>query len=149
MHQLSSITKSKHILFIQRVVEFEKVWGLESEDGFATSSSNDDEEENIRSIILFWSDKAYAKALAKEDWIDYYAREMTLSEFLENWLVGMYNDNFLVGTNWDANMFGVESEPLLLALEILAELRKKNRAISFSKYNDLDDFESQILSVIE
>lgn len=146
MLQDASTTKYKHQKFVERVIEFDTVWALESEEGWATSSSN--EFENVE-VFPFWSDKAYAKALAKEEWSHYQPSVMPLSEFLENWLIGMHNDGLLVGTNWDANAFGQENEPLELALEIIRELKARNKALNFTKYDGLKDYESQIRNTID
>ena len=146
MYQNASTTEYKHRKFIQRVVEFEIVWGLESEEGFATSNSNEDDD---TAVIIFWSDRAYANAHVKEDWSNYKTSQMPLAEFIENWLVGMHNDKILVGTNWDANMFGKESEPLQLALEIIDELKSKEKMVKLTKYEDMEDFETQIRRALE
>ena len=146
MYQNTSTTEYKHKIFIQRVVEFEVVWGLESEEGWATSSSNEDDH---TSVIIFWSDRAYANALVKKDWSKYKPSQMPLAEFFENWLVGMHNDNILVGTNWDANMFGKESHPLELALEIIDELKLKGKQLKLTQYEGIEDFESKIRSALE
>ncbi|QIL75074.1 DUF2750 domain-containing protein [Hymenobacter sp. HDW8] len=146
MLQDASTTKYKHKKFVERVVEFDTVWALESEDGWATSSSNEFEDAEV---FPFWSDRTYAKATAKEDWAHYNPSGMPLSDFLEDWLIGMYNDGILAGTNWDANAFGKENEPLDLALEIINELKAKNRNLSFRKFSSLEDYESQVHSLMD
>lgn len=50
----------KHKKFVERVVDFDTVWALESDEGFATTDSNDFEDAKL---IPFWSDKAYAAIL--------------------------------------------------------------------------------------
>ena len=141
MLQDTATIEYKHKKFIERVVNFDAVWGLESDEGFATSESNDFEGAEV---IPFWSDKAYAAALIKEDWRHYQPTSMPLVDFIENWLVGMYNDGLLVGTNWDANMFGKEIEPLELALEIADEVIAKGKSLSLNKYKDIIDYQTQV-----
>lgn len=140
MLQDISTIEYKHKKFIERVVDFDKVWGLESDEGFATSHSNDFDAE----VIPFWSDKAYATAVIKEEWRHYKPTSMPLSDFMENWLVGMYNDGLLVGTNWDANMFGKEIGPLELALEISEEIIAKEKRLNLNKYKDIIDYQTQV-----
>lgn len=60
----------------------------------------------------------------------------------------MDNDNLLVGTEFDRNMFGYEAEPLLLALEIINELIAHHKEIELRKFNDIHDFKNQILDVL-
>lgn len=141
MLQDIATTEYKHKKFIERVVDFNAVWGLDSDEGFATSDSND--LENVQ-IIPFWSDRAYAAVLIKEDWGHYKPTSMPLADFIENWLIGMYNDGLLVGTNWDANMCGKEIEPLDLALQIADELIAKGKSLSLNKYNDIIDYQTQV-----
>jgi hypothetical protein len=145
MIQDASIIETRHKMFVNRVVQFNTVWVLESDEGVANSTANDDDDIDV---ILFWSDRAYSKAVAKDDWENYRPTEMTLAAFLEKWVVGMSKDNILVGTNWDANMFGKEIHPLRLALEIVDELRLKSKNIDFDKFSDLTDYETQIKNTL-
>ena len=69
---------------------------------------------------------------------------MPLADFIENWLIGMYNDGLLVGTNWDANMFGKEIEPLDLALQLTDELIAKGKRLHLNKYKDIIDYQTQV-----
>lgn len=141
MLQNTSTIEYKHRKFVERIVEFEIVWALKSDEGFAMSSSNDFEHVDV---ILFWSDKAYAIAVAKNEWSNYHPVSMPISEFLENWLIGMHNDNHFAGTNWDANMFGTEIESLRLAVEVSEAIINKGKDLSFSKYKNISDYQRQI-----
>lgn len=141
MLQNTSTIEYKHQKFIERVVEFGEVWGLQSDEGFAMSESNDFEDAEV---IPFWSDKAYAKAVAKDGWEHYLPTSVPLAEFLENWLIGMHNDGLLVGTNWDPNMFGKEIEPLYLAIEIADQIVTKGKDLEQSKYKNIADFHTQV-----
>jgi hypothetical protein len=127
------------------------VWGLENSEGFATSSSNDHEDNEGKSVglICFWSEKALAKSCIKDDCSDYEPVEVPLTDFIENWCVGMSNDQLLVGTNFDQNMFGYEAEPLELILDLVQELRIIKSEIRFLKFSSLDDLEEQIKGAIE
>jgi hypothetical protein len=137
MFQDTATIDYRYNFFIKRVIEMNLVWGLENEDGWATSSSNENEDIGV---IPFWSDRAYANACAKDHWTNYAPTSIPLAEFLENWCVGMANDNTLIGVNWDANMFGKEVNALNLALKILRLLKISNVNIAFLEYNDVDDF---------
>jgi hypothetical protein len=131
----------KHKKFVERVVDFDAVWGLEADEGFATSDSNDFEDIKV---IPFWSDRAYAAAHIKDDWKHYKPTSIPLADFIENCLVGIYSDGLLVGTNWDVNMFGNEIEPLELALEITDLLIAKGKGLSVNKYKDIVDYQTQV-----
>jgi hypothetical protein len=118
MVQDKAQVEANHQRFVERVVDQGLVWGLKSADGWAVAPSNDDES---RDVMPFWSDKAYASRAAKEDWSSYHPTEIPLAEFIDHWLRGMSADGVLVGTNWDANLTGMEVEPAVLAQELLRQ----------------------------
>jgi hypothetical protein len=68
----------------------------------------------------FWSDRAYAKQCATDEWAEYVPTEIPLDLFLEKWMPGMHSDGLLVGTNWNVHLCGYEIEPLKLRDEIVA-----------------------------
>ena len=150
MLQDSIITKQSHEKFIKKVCESEMVWGLENEDGFATTSSNEYEDENEEplELICFWSENALANACAKEEWDGYEPVEIQLSEFIENWCIGMANDNLMIGSNFDQNMFGFEIDPLDLIIELGKELKVQNKEIKLHNYKHLDDLVNAVEKII-
>ncbi len=97
--------------FLKRIVESETVYYLANEDGVANSVSNDDEE---TVVLMFWSDRAYAKRAQKcfEEHFD--EVEMELFDFLYRWLPGMSGDNVLAGPNWNGGLVGKEIDPFEL-----------------------------------
>jgi hypothetical protein len=119
---LTVATQERHDRFVKRVVESGVVWGLKCDDGWVTSSStsDDDEGEEDRGVMPFWSDRAYAKQCATNEWAIYTPTEIPLDLFLERWLPGMHGDEFLVGTNWNVHLVGHEIEPM----ELLEELQE-------------------------
>jgi hypothetical protein len=117
MFDLTIASKERHERFIQRVSASREVWGLKSADGWAVSTSTADGHAG-RSVMPFWSDRAYAKQCAKEDWAHYEPTPIPLELFLERWLVGMGADGCLVGTNWNAQLCGHEIEPSDLKQEL-------------------------------
>ncbi|RKR80016.1 uncharacterized protein DUF2750 [Mucilaginibacter gracilis] len=141
MLQDTAAAEQKYKLFIERVAATKLVWGLMNKQGWANSTVNDDDETDV---IPFWSDRAFAKACARDDWRGYTATEIPLAEFLENWCIGMDENDTLVGTNWDANMFGQEIEPLQVAFDILTRLKAINTSIKFRDYSSVDEFLTEI-----
>jgi len=134
-------SESQYKAFIKKVVANDEVWGLEGEEGLAISSSSEDEEQDV---IPFWSEEALATAVAADDWVKFKPSSMSLAEFMENWLVGMHNDELLVGTDWDASLAGKEVEPLALALDLAAEALASGKTLEFANYKDLEDFRQQV-----
>lgn len=146
MEQNFELAEQRHREFIERIVSTEQVWGLVNEDGFATAGSNEYEDADA---IPFWSEKEGAEAVAKDEWSSFKIEKVSLAEFLENWCVGMQNEDMIVGTNWDENLFGTELEPFDLALEIIDELRSKSKTLKLEKYESLEELEDQINDVWE
>lgn len=137
--------------FLATICETQKVYGLESNDGFATSDSNDYTDENGEpvEILCFWSKKALAEKSANNDWADFTAIEIPLNEFIENWCVGMSNDALLIGTDFDENLAGLEIEPLELVLEIIQELKDLQKELVFQNFENLEDIENQIMEILK
>jgi len=151
MQKDSADVQAKHNTFIKKIVETKVVYSLENEEGFATSYSNEYEHEDGEpvEIICFWSEKADAEACAKDAWEGYKLAELTLEDFIENWCSGMYEDNLLVGTAFDSNMFGQETEPLELILQILNEAEKAGVALSLEKYESTVELREIVKDLIE
>ncbi|TWP30186.1 DUF2750 domain-containing protein [Apibacter muscae] len=145
MLQNPSTIQNKYKNFVTRVVANERLYALENNKGYATSYSNRVEDENGDPIemICFWSDESLAKSCIEKEWRDYQVSPLLLSEFLENWCVGMCNDGLMVGIDFDKNLFGDEIEPLKLILDILSLLIDLNKNISFKKYRDINELYNQ------
>jgi hypothetical protein len=141
MLQDIATTESQYKLFIEKAAASKLVWALKSKTGWANSHSNDSEEVDV---IPFWSDRAYAKICARDDWKGYLPVEIPLAEFLESWCIEMADNEVLAGINWDANMFGKESTALNLAIDILEQLNSINSAISFKNYSSINQFITEI-----
>jgi len=144
MLENTATIETKYKLFIERSAAAELVWGLKNKQGWANSSSAEDEEIGV---VPFWSDKAYAKACARDDWKSYLPVSIPMAEFLESWCIGLAEGDTLVGADWDANMLGKEADGLQVALELLNQLKANNSTISFLNYDSIDDFIAQINDV--
>lgn len=149
MIQDSVIIKRRHIRFIKNICESGIVYGLENDEGFATSNSihYEDEEGDAVEIICFWAEKFLAKSCIKEGWADYDISEISLSDFMENWCVGMDNDGHLIGAEFDQNMFGYETEPLDMILDLCVELKSIGKDLDFRKFEGILDLESQVKAI--
>ncbi|AKD04583.1 DUF2750 domain-containing protein [Pontibacter korlensis] len=146
MTQHASTIEQKYKAFIQHVVQTEEVWGLTKNDTWATSSSSEFEDTEV---ILFWSSRDGAAACADDEWSDYKPESISLVEFLENWCVGMYGDELLVGTDWDSDLTGKEAEPLVVALDVVTQLKAENKTLEFTQYDSQEEFEEQLIEALE
>jgi hypothetical protein len=150
MIQDSLLTKQRHEQFIKKICDTEIVWCLENKDGLATSSSNEFEDDNGEPVLLvcFWSEKAQAKSCVKDDWHDYKPVEISLSDFIEYWCVNLSNDGYLIGSNFDQNMFGHEVDPLELILDLSKELKNQKKEIELENYQHFSELIAEIEKII-
>ena len=150
MLQDSLLLEKRYKRFIKIVCESEIVYALKKSNGFATSSSNEFEDENGNpvGIICFWGEKSRATSCIEKEWSSYKVHEISLPDFLENWCIGMHFDQHIVGTNFDWNMFGFEIAPLELAVELIEKIKAKGIKVEFKKYDDIEDFEQRVRSNI-
>ncbi|MCC9165569.1 DUF2750 domain-containing protein [Pontibacter harenae] len=144
--QKAASTEKSYQEFIESIVDTNKVWGLTNNDTWATSSSG--EYEDIE-VILFWSEQEYATACAEDDWSSYKAESISLVEFLENWCVGMFGDELLLGANWSPDLTGKEEEPLVVALDVVNQLKQKGITLEFTQYDSQEEFEEQLIEALE
>jgi hypothetical protein len=137
----NTTTESRYKTFIEKIVASKLVWGLQDKKGWANSYSNDSEDVDV---IPFWEDRFYAKNSAVDGWKGYTAVSIPLSDFLENWCVGMIEENILAGINWDAKMNGDEVAAAKLAIDILDRLKAIDSAIEFMEYDSIDELTAKI-----
>jgi len=137
---------AKYKQFVEQSTAAKLVWGLKDKQGWANSYSDGGEELDV---IPFWSDKAQAKACAREDWKGYLPTFIALPEFLESWCVEMAENNVLAGVNWDANMFGKEVNGLKLALDILEQAVASGTELKFLNYDSAEAFIAEIRTAFE
>jgi len=110
--------RAEHNRFVERVRATGIVWGLKSDKGWAVCESNEYEDTDV---YPFWSDEAEARVHCSDDWAHFLPSSLPLDVFIDTWLAGMSEDGVLVGTNWDADLSGLEVEPDDLARELLGE----------------------------
>jgi hypothetical protein len=137
--------------FVKTICETGLVYALESEEGLATSSSNEleyDDGEPV-DLICFWSDKTLAESCLQDDWSDYKVIEISLPEIMEDWCVGMANDGLVVACNFDSDMVGWEIDPLELLMQLIEEIKATNSTIVFEKYESLEDMEQEVREAME
>ena len=151
MQQDSALIEQRHRQFISEIAAREVVWALQCKEGYATSTAHhfEDEEGGELGMLCFWSTEQRASACIGGEWSRYRAVEIGLPDFLEHWCLGMYQENWIVGTNFDASMFGHEVEPLELILEIGRELKVQEKALSLARFESTDDLLQQVRELLQ
>jgi len=114
--------------FIRRVVEADLVWYLTSDRGSAISVSNElvDEHGEPVTVILFFSDRAYAERVQASCFPTHEAASIDLFDFLYRWLPGMSGDHVLAGPNWTGDLVGLEFDPIELSQTIAAAMSEEH-----------------------
>ncbi len=119
LEPLSGDSEENYDRFILEAIGTGCVWGLEGPDGWALCPS---EKYDATDIMPFWSQPEFAQVHCEGEWAVYKPVPVATGEFLEEWLPGMHEDVLLIGTNWDADLEGIEIEPLDLLADIESEL---------------------------
>jgi hypothetical protein len=132
--------------FVSEAVNSGNVWGLIKDDNWAVSPSND--YENLE-VLIFWSDKALAEKCAVDEWKDYQAESISTNEWVENWAAGMFNEQIVAGTNWNAELEGEEHDPLELALALMHYMKEHNKTFKPVNFNHFDELEKEYQSAVD
>jgi hypothetical protein len=137
--------------FIAKITETEIVWVLEKEEGYATASSLDyeDDEGEAAEVLCFWSDKALALVCSKDDWEGYTPVEIPLGDFIENWCIGMDHDLIMAGIDFDEELTGDEVDPLELILEIGGALYDQGKKITLPSSKSMDTLMNEVTKILE
>lgn len=132
--------------FVDKICENGVVYNLESKEGFALCGSNQFQTETNEpvAVFCFWNNKESAKECCVEDWANYRAVEIQLASFIEDWCVGIYNDSFLVGLDFNSKMVGLEIDPIDLILAITKKLKSLKIDLEFDQFKGVVDIENQI-----
>jgi hypothetical protein len=124
--------------FAKRVAENEVVWYLTSEEGPAVCESNDEDDDGEPlTVMLFFSDEAYARRCQRMHFEDCEVQNIALFDFLFRWLPGMSGDGVLGGPNWNQDLIGLELDPFDLRERVEAELTPAQSAAHDEKYRQL------------
>ncbi len=137
--------------FLETICQTEVVWVLEKEEGYATASSInfEDEDGEPAEVLCFWSEKDFAQACSKDDWEGYIPIEISLTDFIENWCIGMDNDLIMAGIEFDDELTGNEVDPLELILEINEVLKKINKKLMLQNYKSMNDLADEVTKILE
>jgi hypothetical protein len=106
--------------FLNRAVDWEELWSLGDEYGWALCSGADGSE-----LIPVWPARAYAEACAGGAWAGFVPRAIPLADWLEKWTPGMISDQRLVAMFPTPDNTGAVIDPIRLA-EDMQEMLKQS-----------------------
>ncbi len=124
--------------FVRRVVDAETVWYLSSGRGIAFCESNDDQSgDESGTVLLFFSDEAYARRAQTRHFSDHEVTSMNLFDFLYRWLPGMTGDGVLAGPNWTGDLIGLEVQAFPLRKRIESNMTREHLERYQKQYEEL------------
>ena len=88
---LSLPAQRRYAYLLKRVVDWERIWSLGTEEGWALSSDDEGHE-----LVPVWPHQRFAAACAEDSWGGYEPRAIDLSVWLERWIPGMQRDQRMV-----------------------------------------------------
>lgn len=68
---------------------------------------------------------------------------------MEIWCMGMDQDGYMVGSNFDWKLFGHEVDPLVLILELNEALQTRGTRLTLQEYQGLEDLVAQVSSMLQ
>lgn len=124
--------------FVKRISQTESVWYLASQSKTASCESHAEKDDGEPlTVLLFFSDEAYARRCQKAHFADHEICSMSLFDFLFRWLPGMSGDGVLAGPNWNQDLVGLELDPFSLRETIEALLSTEKSMAYATRYRQL------------
>ncbi|MFK8303250.1 DUF2750 domain-containing protein [Capnocytophaga stomatis] len=133
--------------FIHKILSTQKIFYLKNKKEVAVCPSNTffiEETEQPISVFPFWSDKKTAESCMKEEWQHYEVEEIPLTDFMEFWCLGMYEDGVAVGIDFDENLCGEEENPVDLLKKIINEIEKTNVKVTFKNFKSIKQLKNYL-----
>lgn len=132
--------------FIEYVVQHRVVFSLQDQSRFyaecpSESYNNDLGEPEV--VYCFWHTAHMARACQQEEWSDYQLVEINLADFMYETLIEMDKDQYLVGVSFDAELFGIEIEPIELLADLLDEIQAQHLVDEFVDFAELQRYRQQ------
>lgn len=107
----------KYEYFIKKIADYEEVWSIKDEDGWATLGEADE------SFFPVWAKKEYSDLCISGEWEEYRSAKIDLYEFIEEWIPGLKKDGIKVTVMWNEGK-GIDVDWDNLVEDIRAELEK-------------------------
>ena len=136
--------------FIEKIIKNDSVYIIEYKDELAIAESllfKTDVNEPVN-VVCFWSDKEQAMKCCNEIWKNYKPIELCIATFIEDYLVNIYNESFIVGIDFNEKIEGIEADPLDIICELIKELKKQNINLEFEYFKNLTDLEAQLQKLL-
>lgn len=112
-------TEERYDYFVRKVADFEEVWGLKENDGWALLGDN-----NGRVLFPVWPEKEFAEICAIDTWSAYEPIAIDLDDFLEILSPRIKKDNLFYSVFLTPENKGVIISPEELCTDIEDECQQ-------------------------
>ncbi len=103
---------------VKKIADWENVWGLSSDSGWAMSADDDGHH-----AVPIWPHPEFAGACANGEWAGDEPRAVPLDDWLAKWIPGMTRDNLMVAVFPTPRGKGVVVTPERLRTDLEDELQ--------------------------
>jgi hypothetical protein len=113
-----AFVRERHRLFVEEAMRG-PVWVLATGDGLLALPAHEED----RPVSLVFGAKALARAFADQAGFDVVPEKIPRDELVNEYLPAKLEEGSLIGTNWTADLVGVEIEPQVL-IDALCGVRR-------------------------
>ena len=96
----------RYTYLIKRVADWEKIWSLRSEDGWALASDSEGHE-----LVPVWPHEKFALACVSGEWSSCKPEKIALNYWLDRWIPGITKDQRVIAVFPDPSRRGVVVTP--------------------------------------
>lgn len=130
---------TEYLRFIDALLDSQAVYTLLDDSGVAEcpSTEYDGPDGEPAAVLCYWSSEAAAQACRSEEWSAYRIEAVPLPEFMQTWLLNMDEDQCLVGIEFDAQLYGIESEPVELLGDLLDRAEERGITLDLPDRQEL------------
>lgn len=135
---------------VEKIIANDKIFTLtyKEESAFVGSNLFKLNDGSPVPVWCFWTDENLAKKQIREDWSLFEVIDIPLANFLEDILVSVTNEGYIVGIDFDENLIGTETDPLEMIIEIISQLKANNKTVELEYFKDLNDLENQAKKIL-
>lgn len=109
--------RKKYMYFIKKIVDWEEVWSLKDEDGWAELGLDGE------TYFPVWAKEDYSELCRSEEWRNYHSEAIDLYEFMQDWIPRLKKDGMRITIMWYEGA-GIDIDWDDLSRDISIELEK-------------------------
>lgn len=138
-----NVIDSVYTEFVHTIILTQTVYTLQDNQDFFAECPSETYHDNFGdslSVQCFWHLADTARACQQEEWQNYQLIAISLNDFMGEILLDMDNAEQLVGVSFDAQLYGLEVEPIELLGDLLDEIQYQDLIHEFPDFDDWQDY---------